>query len=1087
MSVKVNIGANSADFQRQMKQVTQQLKSVQVGFNSASEKAKTFGSVTDQLKAKQSELANKIRGQNTIIAMNRDYIRQLNKEIVNYKNNNSQLASKIADLERKQQQATEQFGKGSKEVRDLDSQLSKLKNQYSANERAITNCDNKITSQNTKLEANKKALYQTQKALKDVEKELNTTGSRFGQMGEKAGSIAGKMTPLSLGLTGVGVASAKMAMDLETNMAKIDTIAGVSKEQLGSMKQGIIELSDQTGYSSKEISDDVYEAISSGQSAGDAINFVSNATKLATAGFTSSSTAVDVLTSALNAYGMQSSEATKISDILIQTQNLGKVTIDELGQSIGQVIPTAATFGVSLQQLGAGYAELTARGVKPAEATTQLNSMFNQLGKSTTVVSKALKKVSGESFQDLMKQGKSVGDVIKILNDYAKSSGQNLNDLFSDVEAGKAAMSIANGGDQFNDFLNQMANSAGSTDEAVKKMEETTGFKLNKALNQGKNAMIEFGDTMSPVISAGANALSLLSTALQHLTNTQKTWIVGLGAGFVALNGGLFAFSKMASVVSTNINMFKKAGKGIKDFVTGVKDGTSKISPFLNAMKSVGSVIGENTKKLALNTAGIAKNIAMKTADIAKTVALTTAKLAQATATKTVEVAQTALNIVMNMNPIGLILISITALIAGLVLLYTKCDWFRNLVNKMFAEIKTGFTTLLTITKQVFTAIITSITAFGSMLWSKVGFIFTNMWTIIKDIFAGGLLLLLDLVTGNFTLLKSDLQVILESISNSFTNILTGIKTGAVQIFTAIKTAIIAKVTELKNNAVQSFITLKDNVINTVINLKNSAVSTFENIKNSIITTAENAKNGIIQGFSNMKNGAINIIYSLKNGAINVFESILNFFYTLPSRLYSIGSQMFSSMRNGVTGSIYGVKNAIVSGISSALSYLASLPSRAYRYGVDFIQGMVNGIRNMIGSVENAVSNVANTIRSYLHFSVPDVGPLTDYESWMPDFLNGLSKGIEKNKGLVKNAVNGLAGDIKTGLKGEINLSSQNATITHVIDDYKNNKEKNNRFIQVNLQVGTKTIASTLVDDLGKIISKKQGARGITKGVLSNI
>ena len=1087
MSVKVNIGANSADFQRQMKQVTQQLKSVQVGFNSASEKAKTFGSVTDQLKAKQSELANKIRGQNTIIAMNRDYIRQLNKEIVNYKNNNSQLASKIADLERKQQQATEQFGKGSKEVRDLDSQLSKLKNQYSANERAITNCDNKITSQNTKLEANKKALYQTQKALKDVEKELNTTGSRFGQMGEKAGSIAGKMTPLSLGLTGVGVASAKMAMDLETNMAKIDTIAGVSKEQLGSMKQGIIELSDQTGYSSKEISDDVYEAISSGQSAGDAINFVSNATKLATAGFTSSSTAVDVLTSALNAYGLKASDISNVNDTLIKTQNLGKITIDELGKSIGQVIPTAATFGVSLQQLGAGYAELTARGVKPAEATTQLNSMFNQLGKSTTVVSKALKKVSGESFQDLMKQGKSVGDVIKILNDYAKSSGQNLNDLFSDVEAGKAAMSIANGGDQFNDFLNQMANSAGSTDEAVKKMEETTGFKLNKALNQGKNAMIEFGDTMSPVISAGANALSLLSTALQHLTNTQKTWIVGLGAGFVALNGGLFAFSKMASVVSTNINMFKKAGKGIKDFVTGVKDGTSKISPFLNAMKSVGSVIGENTKKLALNTAGIAKNIAMKTADIAKTVALTTAKLAQATATKTVEVAQTALNIVMNMNPIGLILISITALIAGLVLLYTKCDWFRNLVNKMFAEIKTGFTTLLTITKQVFTTIITSITAFGSMLWSKVGFIFTNMWTIIKDIFAGGLLLLLDLVTGNFTLLKSDLQVILESISNSFTNILTGIKTGAVQIFTAIKTAIIAKVTELKNNAVQSFITLKDNVINTVINLKNSAVSTFENIKNSIITTAENAKNGIIQGFSNMKNGAINIIYSLKNGAINVFESILNFFYTLPSRLYSIGSQMFSSMRNGVTGSIYGVKNAIVSGISSALSYLASLPSRAYRYGVDFIQGMVNGIRNMIGSVENAVSNVANTIRSYLHFSVPDVGPLTDYESWMPDFLNGLSKGIEKNKGLVKNAVNGLAGDIKTGLKGEINLSSQNATITHVIDDYKNNKEKNNRFIQVNLQVGTKTIASTLVDDLGKIISKKQGARGITKGVLSNI
>lgn len=955
MSVKVNIGANSSDFQKQMKQVTQQLKSVQTCFSAASEKAKAFGSVTDQLKAKQSELANKIKSQNTIIAMNRDYIRQLNKDLVTYKNNNTQLASKIADLEKKQQQAVQEFGKGSTQVKELNTELNKLKNQYSANEKAIANCDNKITNQNTKLAENQKALYQTQKALKDVEKELNTTGSKFGQMGEKAGNIAGKMTPISLGLTGVGVASAKMAMDLETNMAKIDTIAGVSKEQLGSMKQGIIELSDQTGYSSKEISDDVYEAISSGQSAGDAINFVRNATNLATAGFTTSSTAVDVLTSALNAYGLKASDISNVNDTLIQTQNLGKVTIDQLGQTMGQVIPTAATFGVSLRQLGAGYATLTVNSVPVAEATTQMNSMFNQLGKSGTKVAGVLKKITGKSFQDLMKQGVSVGDVVKMLNDYAQKSGQHLNDLFTDIEAGRGAMAIANAGNQFNDFLNQMGNSAGLTDEAVKKMEDTTGFKLNQALNQGKNAMIEFGDTMAPVISAGATMLTTLSSAIQKLSSTQKTWIVGLSAGFVAVNGGLFAFSKMASVINTNINMFKTASKGIKDFATGIKDGTSKISPFLNGIKSVGSAIAENTKKLALYTAAKAKDIAVTTAEIAKAIAEKTAKLAVAAATKLVEAAQAALNIVMGMNPIGLILISITALIAGLVLLYTKCDWFRNLVNKMFTEIKTAFTNFLTTAKTVYTTVVTTITNFGTWIYSKTNTIFTNVWTIIKNIFAGGLLLLIDLVTLNFTQLKSDALNIWKNISTAFTNILTAIKTNAIQIFTA----------------------LKNSVINTITNLKNSAVSAFENIKNSIISTVENAKNGIVQGFSNMKNSAVNLLNSLKNGAVSAFESILNFFYTLPGKLYSIGSQMFSSMKSGVIGTIYGVKNAIVSGISSALSYLASLPSRAYEYGVDFIQGMVNGIRNMIGSVTSAVQNVANTIRSYLHFSVPDVGPLS--------------------------------------------------------------------------------------------------------------
>lgn len=76
------------------------------------------------------------------------------------------------------------------------------------------------------------------------------------------------------------------------------------------------------------------------------------------------------------------------------------------------------------------------------------------------------------------------------------------------------------------------------------------------------------------------------------------------------------------------------------------------------------------------------------------------------------------------------------------------------------------------------------------------------------------------------------------------------------------------------------------------------------------------------------------------------------------------------------------------------------------------IMGIVNGIRSCIGKVKDAVSNVANTIRSFLHFSVPDEGPLTDYESWMPDFMSGLAKGIEQSKSMVTKAVEGVAGDM---------------------------------------------------------------------------
>ena len=108
-------------------------------------------------------------------------------------------------------------------------------------------------------------------------------------------------------------------------------------------------------------------------------------------------------------------------------------------------------------------------------------------------------------------------------------------------------------------------------------------------------------------------------------------------------------------------------------------------------------------------------------------------------------------------------------------------------------------------------------------------------------------------------------------------------------------------------------------------------------------------------------------------------------------------------------GNVY---STIVSGFNRVASFITGLASSAFRWGADLINGIVNGIRSCIGNVVSAVSDVANAIRSHLHFSVPDEGPLTDYESWMPDFMKGLAQGIEKSKGLVKQAVEGVTADM---------------------------------------------------------------------------
>lgn len=123
-------------------------------------------------------------------------------------------------------------------------------------------------------------------------------------------------------------------------------------------------------------------------------------------------------------------------------------------------------------------------------------------------------------------------------------------------------------------------------------------------------------------------------------------------------------------------------------------------------------------------------------------------------------------------------------------------------------------------------------------------------------------------------------------------------------------------------------------------------------------------------------------------------------------------SGAFAAMWSGIRTTVSGIYSTIQSGFGNAVSYIRGLAASAFQWGADIINGIVNGIRACIGNVVNAVSGVASTIRSYLHFSVPDVGPLTDFESWMPDFMKGLADGIEKSKGMVKDAVSGIAADM---------------------------------------------------------------------------
>lgn len=217
-------------------------------------------------------------------------------------------------------------------------------------------------------------------------------------MGGEAAS-AGKISGKSLGsalvgsLTKVVVAAGigKMLQSaftggtaFESAMAKVGTIADTAKVPLESLSSQVLQVSGDMHIGANEIAEAAYQTISAGQDTGNAVAFAGQASMLATAGFTSSASAVDILTTALNAYGKGADEAGHVSDVLLTTQNLGKTSVDELAGSMGRVIPLAAAYNVSMENLSSGLAIMTANGIATAEASTYTKSMLKKLVRPLT-------------------------------------------------------------------------------------------------------------------------------------------------------------------------------------------------------------------------------------------------------------------------------------------------------------------------------------------------------------------------------------------------------------------------------------------------------------------------------------------------------------------------------------------------------------------------------------------------------------------------------------------------------------------------------------------------------------------------------
>lgn len=452
------------------------------------------------------------------------------------------------DLWRQKQQVLAQ------KIEETRNKLQSLKDQQAAMDAAGVDKNSeeyrKLQREIIETEGKLKTFNAQLKAIGNAD--LRALGEKFKKIGDqitKAGEAMSKY--ITAPIVGGFTASAKAALTYGDAIAKMSTIADESQVPVEQLKKQILQLSNETGKGSTELAEAAYQALSASVETKDVMSFLGDATGLAKAGFLETADAVDVLTTIINAYGYSASDANMIANQLIQTQNDGKTTVNELAQAMGQVIPTASALNIPLEQLNAAYVSLTKQGINTANSTTYLNGMFTELADGGSTVSEILQNKTGKTFGQLMKEGYTLGDVMQILNDSVNGDSEAFLNLWGNTRAGKGALALLNGGvEEFNAEALQMANSTGNIEEALDKL-STPGAKARKALNSLVNAGIQIGDVLAPYIEKAVTFIQGLLDKFNELSPSTQKIIVAVAAVAAAIGPLLVVIGTLISSIGS--------------------------------------------------------------------------------------------------------------------------------------------------------------------------------------------------------------------------------------------------------------------------------------------------------------------------------------------------------------------------------------------------------------------------------------------------------------------------------------------------------------------------------------------------------
>jgi len=778
----------------------------------------------------------------------------------------------------------------------------------------------------SQYDALQREIVETENALAELERQadqsavalqkIGATGEKLKSVGASIEGVGNKLMPVTAAIGGLGAAAVKIAADFDSSMSKVSAVSGATGTELDKLREKAREMGAKTKFSASEAAEAMNYMAMAGWKTGEMLDGIEGIMNLAAASGEDLATTSDIVTDALTALGLSASDSGHFADILAAASSNANTNVAMMGETFKYCAPVAGALGFSAEDTAEAIGLMANAGIKSSQAGTAMRTMLTNLTGEVTF--------AGNAFGEL---------TVQTVN--TDGSMRSLGDILTDCRAAFAQMSESERAANAEALVGKNAMSGFL---AIMNAAPADIEKLNGAINNCDGTAERMAETMQDNL---AGQLVILKSQLEEL----------------AISFGEILMPAIRQIVSWI--------QGFVDKLNGMDEGTKKaivtIALLVAAIAPVLIVIG----KVVGAVGTIMTVIPQIAAAVSGVITFLTGTLIPAIGTV--------------VAAIGIVPIAIGAVIAILVLLWTKCEWFREAVMAVWEAIKSAAITIWNAIGEFLTGLWNGVVDAGKAIWNGIANFFTALWEGIKNLFQTVLTVISTIVTTYFNIYKTIIMTVLTAIQTIFTTVWNAIQTVVTTIVTAVQTFLTAAWNTIQT-VIATVLNTIQNIIHSVWNGIKDVVITVMNTISSIISTVWNA----------VKNTVTTILDSIKTAVTSIFNNILS----------------------GISNAMSNVYSAVKNGFEQAVSYIKGLASSALTWGADIVNGIANGIKNAVGNVVDAVKGIADKIASFLHFSVPDEGPLTEYESWMPDFMAGLANGIEKSRGLVEKAVKGVASEM---------------------------------------------------------------------------